>query len=356
MPNIFIPSAAAPFEVRHTARVDQTYGDDGTGTVGDLSKPYATVKAAANDAIKGNQYGSLIIGPGEYLEEVEFRVNQPAAGASWHNIIGSHGTSLRGFKILPAGAVTHSTVRIRDLSLGLGGGFDPALNIAGDIGTLTLRCDNVDIGYSVAGTEAVRTEHGGAFGNVWLSFFNSTVYHFVDSYCVMQGRGNLYCDRTEFLSVAAPCIYSRSQYATQLNDCTLSANAATVDVVEHSADAGGVMRMQYCLASVIGASTGNLATLGSNQDLTVTQTEFDVGGGSGGIVGAGANVYLANSTLEDGSPIPITSLTTTYLDEATSVGYAPAAPANWAGNPAEVGAAVDRIAAAVAGLLGVPIP
>ena len=44
------------------------------------------------------------------------------------------------------------------------------------------------------------------------------------------------------------------------------------------------------------------------------------------------------------------------LQRSSLLSYVPVAPANWAGSPADVSDALDRIAAAVAGLLGGPIP
>lgn len=75
----------------------------------------------------------------------------------------------------------------------------------------------------------------------------------------------------------------------------------------------------------------------------------------------------AADPLDGTEPIPcvqagVTVKTTTQAvadmvyAQLPSFPYIPAAPANWAGSPATVGSALDRLAAAVAGLLGGPIP
>jgi len=82
---------------------------------------------------------------------------------------------------------------------------------------------------------------------------------------------------------------------------------------------------------------------------------------AGWVAGPGANlIYQAGAT----DPIPLTPgwagpapIVFTAPVEAAANAYAPATPADWLGAPPTLtGAALDRLAAAVAGLLGGPVP
>jgi hypothetical protein len=136
----------------------------------------------------------------------------------------------------------------------------------------------------------------------------------------------------------------------------------------------GLMKNCYCGGDILVTDLGGTENIYFdvidtyyNGNFTITQTlnnvfickllNSNINGGTLALtstgtlnIGADAPSLPANVTTSD-------VLTLTRATPATSVGYVPAVPANWAGTaPATIQAAIDRLAAQVSVLGGVPVP
>ena len=110
------------------------------------------------------------------------------------------------------------------------------------------------------------------------------------------------------------------------------------------------------------ASSGEFSVQNVN-DLSVNGSKWFQGAGSpeGTIVGSPGDFY-SNTAGGAGSSLwtKISGVSTNTgwaaLDNAPDTAYTPSTPGDWAGSPTNVQDAIDRLAAAVSGLLGAPIP
>lgn len=152
--------------------------------------------------------------------------------------------------------------------------------------------------------------------------------------------------------------------------------------VDHSTSTGALIRTNgvngFAVIACVGANqnvglvpplSGPLVQLQGNDGAVGVQQLAPNGLPDGWIVGGGLtsgllSIYDISANPNTPNPavwIPGFSggagVTTPFpLQRSSLLSYSPVAPANWAGSPADVAAAIDRLAAAVVGLLGGPIP
>jgi hypothetical protein len=147
-----------------------------------------------------------------------------------------------------------------------------------------------------------------------------------------------------------------------LNECYIQATGSgNPNNVEHTGPgASGAISLRNC--TVVGLGNGDMVQhlgsfAGTDGFISVLESNFIRGSGSGGITApAGALVAHRHAVTETGDLVPVTVLAPPLemlLARAEGMGYVASTPGDWSGAvPTNVNAAIDRIAAHVAGSLG----
>lgn len=129
--------AAIPLD--RVAFVNQLNGNDGTAVFGDIALPYQTVQAAVTDAVNsGFDRAGLIIGPGEYAEDVVVPASTINMDLGITASSGPGSVAVRGMQINAPGAGITMTVGIESMQFGDSSGAQAQfpLDIRGAAGDL----------------------------------------------------------------------------------------------------------------------------------------------------------------------------------------------------------------------------